>query len=125
MKSNALAASDIGCPTVLKGIGEELLHETESGLVHLHLTDEASVLIAARQIHQAAPGRQLLVQPQISGDREFMAGMVLDSHFGPAIIFGLGGILTEAVSDVVFRLAPISHDDAQEMIASIRSRHAD
>jgi hypothetical protein len=61
------AAGGAGFPVVLKGIGEGLLHKTESGLVHLNLTDEQSVSTAAEQILQAAPGAQLLVQPQVHG----------------------------------------------------------
>ena len=107
---------------MLKGLVNGLLHKTESGLVHLNLANEKSVTIAADQILQAAPGAQLLVQPQIHGDREFVAGLFRDPHFGPAILFGLGGTLTEVLSDVVFRLAPLTRQDATEMIESIRSR---
>jgi acyl-CoA synthetase (NDP forming) len=113
---------EMGFPIVLKGLVDGLLHKTESGLVHLNLADEQSVTIAADQILQAAPGAQLLVQPQITGGREFVAGLFRDPDFGPAILFGLGGILTEVLSDVVFRLAPLTRQDAVEMIESIRSR---
>ena len=116
------AAADLGFPVVLKGIGEGLLHKTESGLVHLNLADEKSVSRAAKTILQAAPGAKILVQPQIRGNREFVAGLFRDPHFGPAILFGLGGIMTEALSDVVFRLAPLTHQDAADMLESIRSR---
>ena len=51
-----------------------------------------------------------------------MAGLFRDSQFGPAVLFGLGGVLTEALSDVVFRLAPLTRQDATDMIESIRSR---
>ena len=116
------AAGGAGFPVVLKGVGEGLMHKTESGLVHLNLTNERSVSTAAEQILQAAPGAQLLVQPQVHGKREFVAGLIRDPHFGPAILFGLGGIFTEALSDVVFRLAPLTLQDASDMIESIRSR---
>ena len=116
------AAADLGYPVVLKGLGDGLLHKTEGGLVHLNLTDEKSVLSAAEQILATADGVQILVQPQIRGHREFVAGLFRDPHFGPAILFGLGGILTEALSDVVFRLAPLTRQDATDMIETIRSR---
>ncbi len=118
----AVAAADLGFPVVLKGIGDGLLHKTEGGLVHLNLTDEKSVLSAAEQIIQTATRVKILVQPQIRGHREFVAGLFRDPHFGPAILFGLGGILTEALSDVVFRLAPLTRQDATDMIETIRSR---
>ncbi|MBC2741942.1 MAG: acetate--CoA ligase family protein [Desulfosarcina sp.] len=116
------AAADLGFPVVLKGLGENLLHKTESGLVHLNLADEKAVSHVAETILIAAPGAQLLVQPQIRGNREFVAGLFRDPHFGPAVLFGLGGIFTEALSDVVFRLAPLTRQDAADMIESIRSR---
>lgn len=116
------AASGLGYPVVLKGIGEHLLHKTESHLVHLNLTDKRAVSRAANQILQTSPGTQLLVQPQIHGKREFVAGLVRDPDFGPAMLFGLGGIFTEALSDVVFRLAPLTRHDAADMIDAIRSR---
>ncbi|MFO7715674.1 acetate--CoA ligase family protein [Desulfosarcina sp.] len=117
-----IAAARFGFPVVLKGIDEGLLHKTEGGLVHLNLADEKSVSVAAQRILKAAPGAKILVQPQIPGKREFVAGLFRDPHFGPAILFGLGGILTEALSDVVFRLAPLTRQDATDMIESIRSR---
>ncbi len=116
------AAAEMGFPVVLKGVGEGLLHKTERGLVHLNLSDEKSVSVAADKILQAAPGEQILVQLQIRGNREFVAGLFRDPHFGPAILFGLGGVLTEALSDVVFRLAPLTRQDATDMLESIRSR---
>jgi acyl-CoA synthetase (NDP forming) len=118
----AAAAVDLGYPVVLKGLGDGLLHKTESGLVHLNLTDDHSVRSAAQQILESAAAAQILVQPQIRGRREFVAGLFRDPHFGPAVLFGLGGILTEALSDVVFRLAPLTRQDAADMIESIRSR---
>ncbi len=116
------AAGDLGYPVVLKGHGDGLLHKTEGGLVHLNLNNEKSVLSAAEQILQTAANTKILVQPQIRGSREFVAGLFRDPHFGPAILFGLGGILTEALSDVVFRLAPLTRRDAADMIDAIRSR---
>jgi acyl-CoA synthetase (NDP forming) len=114
-------ARGMGFPVVLKGIGEKVLHKTESGLVHLNLPDDGAVARAAEQILQSAAGMKILVQPQIKGNREFVAGLFRDPQFGPAILFGLGGIFTEALADVVFRLAPLSAQDALDMIASIRS----
>ncbi|WP_319409376.1 acetate--CoA ligase family protein [uncultured Desulfosarcina sp.] len=117
-----VAAADFGFPVVLKGIGDNLWHKTEGGLIYLNLADEIAVSVAAEKILRA-PGRvKILVQPQIVGKREFVAGLFRDPLFGPAILFGLGGILTEALSDVVFRLAPLSREDAVDMIESIQSQ---
>ncbi len=123
-KENAVAAAlEIGFPIVLKGLGARLTHKTERGLVHTHLKTKTEVRSAAENIQQKA-GSDLegfLVQPQIQGKREWIAGLSHDDQFGPVIMFGAGGILTEAISDVTFRLAPLSPEDAQAMIHEIKS----
>jgi acyl-CoA synthetase (NDP forming) len=118
----AAAADSMGYPVVLKGIGARLMHKTERGLVHLNLADPLAVEGAAASI-SAEAGKDLdgfLVQPHISGRREFVAGLIQDPQFGPVILFGVGGVFTEAFSDVAFRLAPLSETDASEMIGEIQ-----
>jgi acetyl-CoA synthetase (ADP-forming) len=61
-----------------------------------------------------------LVQQMIKGDREVVIGMIRDHQFGPSVMFGLGGIFTEILEDVVFRIAPVRRRDALEMIRGIR-----
>ena len=63
----------------------------------------------------------VLVQKMAKGKREFMVGMTRDPQFGPCVMFGLGGIFTEALDDVSFRVAPLEKNDAIEMIHEIRS----
>jgi acyl-CoA synthetase (NDP forming) len=120
----AAAAHQIGFPVVLKGTGPNLLHKTERGLVHLNLGDAEAVESAVQQI--AAEAREelegFLIQPQIKGRREFVAGLFRDDQFGPVIMFGVGGVFTEAFGDASFRLAPLTHSDAAEMLAEIRGK---
>ncbi len=118
------AASDIGFPVVLKGVGANLLHKTERGLVHLNLVDAKAVEGAVEEIaNQAAKDLEgFLIQPHIQGRREFVAGLFQDDQFGPVVMFGVGGVFTEAFSDVSFRLAPLTETDAYEMIAEIRGK---
>lgn len=63
----------------------------------------------------------VLVQEMVKGHREFVIGLTRDPQFGPSVMFGLGGIFTEAMKDVSFRVAPLSEDDAREMIGEIRA----
>lgn len=118
------AAQGIGYPVVLKGLGETLLHKTEMGLVHLNLEGEAALREAASAITKSAgEGLQgFLVQPQVVGKRELVAGLFRDPQFGPVVMFGLGGVLTEALKDVVFRIAPAASSDAVEMLNEIRAK---
>ena len=110
-------------PLVLKGLGTRLTHKTERGLVKLNLKNSEDVRNAAMEIKEAA-GVDLegfLVQPMVEGKREFMAGLFHDAHFGPIVMFGLGGIFAEALSDVVFRVAPIDEMHARDMVHEIRA----
>ncbi|MBW2228150.1 MAG: acetate--CoA ligase family protein [Deltaproteobacteria bacterium] len=118
------AADEIGYPVVLKGLGSTLLHKTERNLVHLNLTDPQAVIKAARSI-TAEAGHELeglLVQPQVQGKREFVLGLFQDEHFGPVVMFGLGGIFTEVLSDISLRLAPLTETDAAEMLDEIKAK---
>lgn len=116
-------ASKIGFPAVLKGLGARLTHKTELGLVKLGITDREDALRAAEEIGQAA-GENLegwLVQPQISGRREFVAGLMTDDQFGPVVMLGLGGVFTEALDDVTFRVAPVNDAQAEWMLEELKS----
>ena len=117
------AADTIGYPVVLKGLGSELLHKSEMGLVFVNLNSPERVRQAVEEIFARQDDRLegLLVQRHISARRELMAGMVRDPQFGPVVMFGLGGVLTEVLSDTTCRLLPLSVADALEMMGEIRA----
>ncbi len=118
------AAAKLGFPVVVKGHGAKLAHKSELGLVCLGLGDEAAVRAACEGISQrAGDGLEgFLVQPMVTGRREFVVGLMRDPLFGPVVMFGLGGVFTEALEDVVFRCAPISEDEALSMLGEIRAK---
>jgi len=111
-------------PLVLKGLGSRLTHKTEKGLVKLNLKNEEDVHSAAIYIRNAAGEdlEGLLIQPMLEGKREFVAGLFYDEQFGPAVMFGLGGVFTEAIGDVVFRLAPVNEKEARLMIQELHAK---
>jgi len=114
-------AESIGYPVVLKGCSDKAAHKTEMGLVKLKLGNEEEVAGAYDEI--TAKGIELdgvLVGEMVKGDREFVIGLMRDPQFGPCVMFGVGGIFTEAIKDVTFRVAPITEQDAEEMIDEIR-----
>jgi acyl-CoA synthetase (NDP forming) len=121
--SAVTAAEQLGYPVVVKGMGARLMHKTEAGIVHLNLPDAAAVRVACQEIQITAGDslEGLLVQPHVQGRREFVAGLFHDRVFGPVVMFGLGGIFTEALGDVCFRVTPLTRADAEEMIDDIRS----
>ena len=117
-----LAAREIGFPVVLKGCSSEATHKTELRLIELNLPDEAAVIEAYRRIRNNAgfPLDGVLVQEMIKGERELVVGMTRDAQFGPCVMFGLGGIFTEILKDVSFRVAPLEKRDALEMMGEIK-----
>jgi acyl-CoA synthetase (NDP forming) len=120
----ARAAKKIGFPVVIKGLGAKLTHKTEKGLVHLNLANSREVSRAAALI-SAAAGDDLegfLVQPVVPGKRELVSGMFCDEQFGPVVMFGLGGVFTEALGDTAFRIAPLDEADARSMAREIRAQ---
>ena len=120
----AAAADKLGYPVVLKGVGSRLLHKSDRGLVKTALSDRDALEAALEDIRLGG-GDDLegyLVQPQIPGRREFVAGVYRDAQFGPVVMFGLGGVYTEALADTTCRLAPLSVSDAETMIAELRAQ---
>jgi succinyl-CoA synthetase beta subunit len=123
-KEDAVGFADkIGYPVVMKGCSDKLTHKTEMGMVKLNITN--SLMAAEAYDELTEKGMDLdgvLVQEMIKGNREFVIGFSRDANFGPCVMFGLGGIFTEALHDVVFRLAPLTRIDAEEMIDEIKTQ---
>jgi acyl-CoA synthetase (NDP forming) len=120
-------ASRIGFPVVMKGSAPTIQHKTDAGLVILRVGDETEVREAYRTLEArtAAAGATLdgvLVEHMVIGKREFVVGLVRDLLFGPVVMFGLGGIFTEALKDVAFAVAPVSEDDAYELLDQIEAK---
>lgn len=116
----ARAAEALGFPVALKLCGDGIAHKTERGLVRLGLGDAATVRAAADELLSLARPEDgevsLLVAEMVRGARELIAGVTRDPQFGACVVLGLGGILTEALGDVVFAVAPLSRRDAEGMI---------
>jgi acetyl-CoA synthetase (ADP-forming) len=67
-------------------------------------------------------GGRVLVQEMVKGERELVVGLTYDDQFGPCVMFGLGGIFTEILKDIAFRVAPLEKRDALEMMQEIKAR---
>jgi len=118
-----VVADAFGYPVVVKGLGVKLTHKTERNLVQVNLRSAEQVKAAVEDIAVSggADVEGFLVQPMVVGKRELVAGFFHDPQFGPTVMFGLGGIFTEALGDVTFRLVPVSEEDAYEMVTELRS----
>jgi acetyltransferase len=120
----AEAAESIGFPVVLKACHHTLKHKTGLGLIELNVSDKAETEAAYDRIMGNVKGEidGILVQEMVTGGRELLAGMARDATFGPCVIFGLGGIMAEALRDVVFRAAPLCERDLADMISELRAK---
>ncbi len=118
----ASVAADIGYPIVLKGSGAELAHKTEMNLIRLDLRSDAEVRDAFKSLKENSAVKEVLVQQMVKGDRELVVGLTRDPQFGPCVMFGLGGIFTEILEDVSFRVAPLTQWDAEDMMEEIRAK---
>jgi acyl-CoA synthetase (NDP forming) len=119
------AARELGLPVVLKLCGDAIAHKSERDLVRLGLASEQAVESAATELLARARPEDgevaLLVAEMVRGKRELIAGLVRDAQFGPCVLLGLGGILAEALEDVVFAVAPFSREVAKRMIHGLRA----
>jgi acyl-CoA synthetase (NDP forming) len=121
------AASRMGGPVAMKIVSPDIPHKTEIGGVALGVDGAAAAEAAFARIMENA-GRHapdakidgVLISPMISGGVECILGAKIDAVFGPVVMFGLGGILTEVLKDVAFRRAPFGPDVARQMIDELK-----
>ena len=112
------AASAVGYPVVLKAISPDVVHKSDKGLVMLDLksVDEAKAAYALLSKRARKLKLEGILVMKMALGLELIIGMKRDAQFGPAIMFGLGGIFVEAIKEVTFRITPVSSKDALEMI---------
>ncbi len=117
------AVQEIGYPLVLKGCSSDISHKTEKGLIHLDIRNDNEAQAAFEKITRGMmgdPNGSVLVQEMVKGQRELVIGLTRDPQFGPCVMFGLGGIFTEILKDISFRLAPLEKKDALDMMQDIK-----
>ncbi|MHA1270138.1 MAG: acetate--CoA ligase family protein [Candidatus Helarchaeota archaeon] len=123
------AAKEIGYPVVAKIVSPDILHKTDAGGVKLNLKSDEEIRNAFNEIMENAKKYKSdanIIGVNIQryakeGIAELIIGMTTDPQFGPALMFGLGGIFVEIYKDVSFRVCPITEYDAREMIQEIKA----
>jgi len=120
------AAARLGWPAVAKVVSPDIAHKAAVGGVRLGLGSAGAVEEAYRGIIAAVAAHRpqarvagVLIQPMLSGGIETIMGVKRDAQFGMTIVFGLGGVLTEALRQVAVRLAPIAEAEARAMVAAV------
>jgi succinyl-CoA synthetase beta subunit len=120
------AAAEVGFPVAVKLCGDAIAHKTERGLVRLGIATADDVRAVAAELFAAATPDDgavgVLIAPMVRGTRELIAGLHRDPRFGMTVMLGVGGVLAEAVADVVFRLVPIDRRDAADMIDDLATQ---
>jgi len=130
--ASALEAADlaerIGYPVVMKIVSPQLLHKSDVGGILLDLAQRAAVADGyermMKEIHAARPEAVLegvMVEKMAPRGQEVIIGMRRDPGFGPLMMFGLGGIYVELFKDVAFRVAPLTAEEAMQMITETRA----
>ena len=117
------AAEEIGYPVVLKLMAEDVVHKSDTGAVKLNIKSKEEVEQAFNDLMKIQAQSEKLISIQKMASEpitELIIGMTTDAQFGPALMFGIGGILVELLEDVSFRIAPITEYDAKEMIHEIK-----
>ena len=118
------AAVELGGPVVLKASGEGIVHKTELHAVELGLVGEQEVTRAARRMARrlraaGVRAESFVVQRQLEGGVEMLAGISVDPLLGPLVACGAGGTAVEVLGDVAVRLAPITDVEAESMVRSL------
>ncbi len=121
-------AKKIGFPIVMKILSPQIIHKTDAGGVKLNIQSENEaeeafneIVANAKQYKKDADIRGVLIEKMVKSSTEIIVGVTRDPTFGPAIMFGLGGIFVELLKDVSFRIAPITEKDAKQMIHEIKA----
>ena len=122
----ALRECPVAFPVAVKLASPDIPHKTEAGAVQLNVTSLDGLERSARAVHDsglrhtpAARVEGISIQEMASGI-EVILGAVNDEHFGPYVMVGLGGVFTELLGDVSHRFAPVSIEEAREMIAELK-----
>lgn len=121
-------ADEIGYPVVMKIVSPDIIHKSDVGGVLTNLKNSREVRNAHRQILSNAKKYRtdakiigVLVQEMAPASIEVIVGAIKDQQFGHTIMFGLGGVFVEVLQDVSFRVAPITNDEASEMITEVKA----
>jgi len=127
-KEAAEQAEKIGYPIVLKIVSPDIIHKTEAGGVVVNLKTAAEVEAGYKKIitnvTKYKPDAKIvgiLVQEMAPQGTEVIVGALKDPQFGQTVMFGLGGIFVELLKDVNFRVAPLTADDAKDMITGLKA----
>ena len=119
-------ANKIGYPVVMKVESKDIIHKSDAGCVFTNLLNEQDVRFIyekimrnARMYNRHARIDGVIVETTAYGV-ELLLGAKKDELFGNTIVFGIGGVMTELLNDVSIRIAPVTKEEAKEMMSELR-----
>lgn len=122
--------NSIGYPVVMKMTSKTTSHKTDVGGVVVNIQSEEQLeceynaLLGRLEEKNLIEGLEgVIIQEMVKGNREMVCGIATDPQYGPMMMFGLGGVFIEVMKDVTFRLAPLTDDEALDMIKSVKAYH--
>ncbi len=108
---------------VMKVVSPQIIHKSDVGGVILHISTPEQAGEAFDRLEKIGEGKDFrgaILCPMLKSGKEAILGLTRDAQFGPVVAFGMGGIYTEVLKDVTFRVAPVSEETAREMISEIK-----
>ncbi|WP_100183364.1 3-hydroxypropionate--CoA ligase [Candidatus Nitrosotenuis aquarius] len=127
-KEAVKASKKIGFPLVMKIVSPQILHKTDAGGVKVGVANEKEVrktfdqiLKSVKKYNKKAEIKGVLLEKMVPKGVEMIVGLQVDPQFGPVIMAGLGGVMTEVFKDVAWRMLPITEADAKSMIEELKS----
>jgi acetyltransferase len=120
------ATRELGFPVILKGVVAGIAHRSDAALVSHRISDEEELrrgyAFLETKVREMAKGPVVVsVEKYFPHDFEMILGLKYDAAFGPVILCGLGGVFTEILKDYALRLAPLTGDDARDMLSSLKA----
>ncbi len=119
------ATRALNAPFAVKIVSRDIAHKSEAGGVMLKVARENlanAVRLVTANAAKAVPDAHIdgVLVSEMAQGVEALIGVINDESFGPVVALGLGGVLTEVLKDVTYRIAPFDLDTAREMIADLR-----
>ena len=122
-------ANKIGYPIVMKISSPQIVHKSDAGGVKVNLTNDdevrdgfKAIMENAKKYDSNAEIKGVLIVEMVKGGKEMIIGSKLEPGMGPVVMLGMGGIYVEILKDVTFRLAPLTDQEANDMISSIKTK---
>ncbi|MDR4506835.1 MAG: acetate--CoA ligase family protein [Candidatus Brocadiaceae bacterium] len=121
------AALSIGYPVALKIVSPDIIHKTDAGGVMLNIHNEEELHVSYDKILSVVKNKArnaeiygVLLEKMEMPSTEVIIGGIRDPQFGPAVMFGMGGVFVEIFNDISFRIAPVEEYEAIDMIHEVK-----